>query len=86
MCKSILILSTRNKLVLEEISIILIKKKIASCISIFKNIKFIRNYHKKLCKEKEYRLFIKIKRNNFFNIKKYINFYEKFCMVKIYYE
>ena len=38
---------------------ILIKKKLSSCISILKNIKSIYKYRKKLCKENEYQIIIK---------------------------
>ena len=75
---------TTDKLMLEKLSIKLIENKLASCISIFKNIKFTCNYRKKIFKEKEYRMFIKTKNKNIFSIKKQAKHYGKFLIINIY--
>ena len=82
----IIIICTKNKLILEEMALHLIEKKYVSCISIMKNIKFIHIYKKKLYKENEYKMFIKIKNSEFFYIKNLISLYKNVYMVNIYYE
>jgi len=86
MCRSIIIICSKNKLVLEKIALILILKKYASCMSMLKNIKFIHSYKKKLYKENEYKMFIKVKKKNLFYIKEIISFYKNIYIVNLYYE
>lgn len=54
---------TPTKIISEKITINILKLKLASCVSISKNIKSIYTYKKKICKENEYKLTIKTKKN-----------------------
>ncbi len=50
-----------TKKIIEKISIFLLKKKISNYILIFKNIKSIYTYKKKICKETEFKITINTK-------------------------
>lgn len=53
---------TPTKIISEKITINILKLKLASCVSISKNIKSMYTYKKKICKENEYKLTIKTKK------------------------
>lgn len=60
---TIIICYMPTKIISEKITINILKLQLASCISISKNIKSVYTYKKKLCKENEYKLTIKTKKN-----------------------